>query len=161
MSLKYEPNQPPTPGVRPSKVKATSQRPYRGTSPIRNRPPLGSYSRTMPRALRWSQGGGGFLISEVLRYPPCFGDATTSGTMAIRCVGEPVASLRVWRRTNRVQNNDHTTPNGDHVVPIRCVGMVIPDEMCQEVRCWGREFKLSWREAGPPNHHDDKADSDQ
>ena len=24
-----------------------------------------------------------------------------------------------------------------------------------------REFKLPWREAGPPNHLDDKADSDQ
>jgi len=23
------------------------------------------------------------------------------------------------------------------------------------------KFKLSWREAGPPNHHDDKVDSDQ
>ena len=23
------------------------------------------------------------------------------------------------------------------------------------------EFKLPWREAGPPNHHDDKVDSDQ
>jgi len=22
-------------------------------------------------------------------------------------------------------------------------------------------FKLPWREAGPPNHHDDKVDSDQ
>ena len=34
----------------------------------------------------------------------------------------------------------------------------------QECRCkatWKREFKLSWREAGPPNHHDDKVDSDQ
>ena len=33
----------------------------------------------------------------------------------------------------------------------------------QEGRCkatWKREFKLSWREAGPPNHHDDKVDSD-
>ena len=26
---------------------------------------------------------------------------------------------------------------------------------------WEREFRLPWREAGPPNHHDDKADSDQ
>jgi len=26
---------------------------------------------------------------------------------------------------------------------------------------WKREFKLPWREAGPPNHHDDKLDSDQ
>ena len=25
---------------------------------------------------------------------------------------------------------------------------------------WKWEFKLSWREAGPPNHHDDKVDSD-
>ena len=24
-----------------------------------------------------------------------------------------------------------------------------------------REFELPWREAGPPNHHDDKVDSDQ
>ena len=24
-----------------------------------------------------------------------------------------------------------------------------------------REFKLPWREAGPPNHHDDKVDADQ
>ena len=23
------------------------------------------------------------------------------------------------------------------------------------------KFKLPWREAGPPNHHDDKVDSDQ
>ena len=26
---------------------------------------------------------------------------------------------------------------------------------------WEREFKLPWREAGPPNHHDDKVDSDE
>jgi len=33
-----------------------------------------------------------------------------------------------------------------------------------EGRCeatWKREFKLPWREAGPPTHHDDKVDSDQ
>jgi hypothetical protein len=29
---------------------------YRGTSLIRNSPPLGSYSGTLPRALWWSQG---------------------------------------------------------------------------------------------------------
>ena len=38
---------------------------YRGTSLIRNRRPLGPYSRTMPRALRGSKGGGRFLMSEV------------------------------------------------------------------------------------------------
>ena len=26
---------------------------------------------------------------------------------------------------------------------------------------WKKEFKLPWREAGPPNHLDDKVDSDQ
>ena len=26
---------------------------------------------------------------------------------------------------------------------------------------WKGAFKLPWREAGPPNHHDDKVDSDQ
>ena len=34
----------------------------------------------------------------------------------------------------------------------------------QEGRCkatWKREFKLPWREAGTPDHHDDKVDSDQ
>ena len=35
---------------------------------------------------------------------------------------------------------------------------------CKEGRweaTWNREFKLPWREAGPPNHLDDTADSDQ
>ena len=38
-----------------------------------------------------------------------------------------------------------------------------PNQMLQEGKCkaaWKREFKLPWREAGPPNHHDDKVDSD-
>ena len=38
---------------------------YRGTSLIRNSAPLGPYSRTIPRVLWWSQGGGLFLMSEV------------------------------------------------------------------------------------------------
>ena len=36
-----------------------------GTSLIRNCRPLGPYSRPVPRALWWSQGGGRFLMSEV------------------------------------------------------------------------------------------------
>ena len=28
-------------------------------------------------------------------------------------------------------------------------------------RGWKREFKLPWREAAPPNYHDDKVGSDQ
>ena len=34
----------------------------------RNSAPLGPYSRTMPRALRWSWGGGQFLMSEAPLY---------------------------------------------------------------------------------------------
>ena len=45
---------------------------YRGTSLIRNSPPLGPYrgpySRPMPRALWWSEGGWRFLMSEVPLY---------------------------------------------------------------------------------------------
>ena len=38
---------------------------YRGTSLIRITPLIGPYSRTIPRVLWWSQGGGLFLMSEV------------------------------------------------------------------------------------------------
>ena len=38
---------------------------YGGTSRIRNRAPLGPYSRTMPRALWKPKGEGLFLMSEV------------------------------------------------------------------------------------------------
>ena len=43
-------------------------RTYRGTSIIRKRTPLGPYSRTMPRLLWRSWGGGWFLMSEVFLY---------------------------------------------------------------------------------------------
>ena len=45
-----------------------SETKYRGTSLIRNRAPLGPYSRNMSRALWWPSGGGLFLMSEVPLY---------------------------------------------------------------------------------------------
>ena len=39
-----------------------------------------------------------------------------------------------------------------------------PNALDWDGRCkatWKREFELSWRDAGPPNHHDDKVDSVQ
>ena len=39
--------------------------PYRGTSLMKNSGRLESYSRTLPRALWWFQGGGLFPMSEV------------------------------------------------------------------------------------------------
>ena len=50
-----------------SKARAREE-PYRGTSLIRNRRPLGPYSRTMPRALWGSWGGGRFRMSKVPLY---------------------------------------------------------------------------------------------
>ena len=38
---------------------------YRSTLLIRNQPPVGPYSTTIPRALRRPKGGGRFLMSEV------------------------------------------------------------------------------------------------
>ena len=38
---------------------------HRGTLLIRNSAHTGPYSRTLPRALWWPQGGGLFLMSEV------------------------------------------------------------------------------------------------
>jgi len=40
-------------------------------------------------------------------------------------------------------------------------GVGVHDEAEQEGRQPKKAFKLPWREAGPPNHHDDKMDSDQ
>ena len=40
----------------------------RGTSLIRNNPPLGPYRRPMPRALWWSKRGRLFLMLEVPLY---------------------------------------------------------------------------------------------
>ena len=45
-----------------------TKRLYRGTSLIRNSLLLGPYSRTVPRALWGSWGGGLCLISEALLY---------------------------------------------------------------------------------------------
>ena len=41
---------------------------YRGTSLMRKRPPLGPYTRTMPRDIWWLWGGVRFLMSEVSLY---------------------------------------------------------------------------------------------
>ena len=47
----------------------------------------------------------------------------------------------------------------DLVRPRRQVAGYLQEGGCKATR--KREFKLPWREAGPPNHHDDQVDSDQ
>ena len=48
---------------------------YRGTSPIQKRLPVGPYSRAIPKALWWSEGGRGVLMSEVPLYDTELRDA--------------------------------------------------------------------------------------
>ena len=59
--------------------------PDRDTSLIRNSTPLGPYSRTMPRALWQSWGGGQFFMSEVPLYLP--GEEETK--VNIHCTAVP------------------------------------------------------------------------
>ena len=54
---------PPSPRLGP--LKSIQAKVYRRTWLIRNRHPLGPCSRTMPRVLGGSLGGGQFLMSEV------------------------------------------------------------------------------------------------
>ena len=58
---------------------------YRGTSLIRNSTPLGPYSKTVPRALRWSYEGGLSLMSEVPLQPP----ETGPWPKTLKNLGEP------------------------------------------------------------------------
>ena len=47
---------------------------YRDTSLMRNSAVLAPYSRNVPRALWWSQGGGHFRMSEVFLYTTALSD---------------------------------------------------------------------------------------
>jgi hypothetical protein len=58
----------PAPAAKGSGSSLPSLEAYRGTSLVRNRHPVGPYSRNMPRALRRSQEGGLSLMSEVSLY---------------------------------------------------------------------------------------------
>jgi len=49
----------------PTSKEAADEKAYRGTSLIRNAPPIGPYSMPMPRALWWFWGGVLFLMSVV------------------------------------------------------------------------------------------------
>jgi len=48
-----------------------------------------------------------------------------------------------------------------YVSATACHNIGSSDDEAMHEATWKREFKLPWREAGPPNHHDDKVVSDQ
>ena len=52
-------------------------------------------------------------------------------------------------------------PNEGQVHWANCFGRPIPRKVSRCKATWKREFKPPWREAGPPNQHDDKVDSGQ
>jgi len=84
--------------------------PYRGTSLIRKRTPLGPYCRPMPRVLGGSYGGGRFRMREVPLYPhPAIRSSSRSEAVTLprlSCYaggldalsGQPRAYLAVGRR---------------------------------------------------------------
>ena len=86
---------------------------YRGTSLIRNTPPVGPYSSRMPRVLGGSQGGGLFLMSEVPLYP-CNAKtaaiyATTTETLrpCVLCEVRTASTThrRAYRGTSLIRNS--------------------------------------------------------
>ena len=57
---------------------------YRGTSLIRNSAPLGPYSRTIPRTIRWSESG---VLVRMNEEPLLLGRAS---------VGRKKITARLW-----------------------------------------------------------------
>ena len=77
---------------------------------------------------------------------------TEAGTWAFKCV---VCNSSCWACS-------FISPCASLITPSRLLSFI--SATCEDGRCkttWEREFKLPWREAGPPNHHKDKVDSDQ
>ena len=68
----------------------------------------------------------------------------------LRFVDEPRQNLQP-RQTR------HLSPHPQ--APNKTCTWKVQEDSCKAT--WNREFINPWREAGPPNHHDDKVDSDQ
>ena len=99
----------------------------------------------MPKVQGGSLGGGRFLMGEVTLYGQCPGHPPLL----------PIPSR--WEGWEGLPHASLDEPQPDR-------GRFEPGDVSCEEKCkatWERGFKLPWREAGQPNHHDDKADSDQ
>ena len=69
--------------------------PYRGTSRIRNNPPLGPYSSPMPRALRWSQEEGSYARDPPVWVGNSVGNCV-SGKYRDRCMQHSCSRHAAW-----------------------------------------------------------------
>ena len=97
-----------------------------------------AYLMRLPAAPFWNPRASWGLIANAL----C--SAETKTLRSLKGVPTPSRSP-VFKRGIEKNNGNRTLSS----VPFTCRALLL----------W--ELKLPWREAGPPNHHDDKADSDQ
>ena len=91
--------------------------------------------------------------NQAAREGPFVSGKDAKGRAEIRVLGDPSSSLAADPYPASLENfryDPRPKPEASSVVLGRG---------CKAT--WKREFKLPWREAGPPNHHDDKVDSDQ
>ena len=99
-TAKFDPRRKlPTPMHRLGPLSASR---YRGTSLIRNRLSLGTYSMTLPMALRWSWGGRAFSFER----------GTPAQVLGV-CV-ERLQNPRTDDTQNSTLNSQHSTLNTQH-----------------------------------------------
>jgi len=91
---------------------------YRGISLIRNRAPLGFYSRTMPMALWWPYGGLQFLMSEVTLYRRTLSTPLLAIAPIDSRLTPPASAFRVYRGTSLIKKR---TPIGPFRRPMHRV----------------------------------------
>jgi hypothetical protein len=82
---------------------------YRGTSRIRKCLLLGPFSRPVPRALRWSWGGGRLFMSEVPMKDSCTGRWPRAGLPPSQPYSSPVPRALSWSYGGAFQYQRGTT----------------------------------------------------
>jgi len=84
----------------------------------------------------------------------------TSASLSAKAEAATKDPARLLGSREEICEGIHDPPMGWTRASLRALAKAAPRVS------WGsgyvfRGFKLPWREAGPPNHHDDKVDSDQ
>ena len=112
--------------------------------------------------MMWGVLSAGVGVAPLLRNPPAVWrdvNRFRRGLIfkAYRLVYHSTIGLRIIKKKKKIWG---VLSAGVGVAPLlRNLRTHLPEGSCKAT--WKRELKLPWREAGPPNHHDDKVDSDQ
>jgi len=134
---------------------------YRGTSLIRNCLLLGQYSRPVHRALQWSCGRVCFLCARCPCTPerdsvlPLSNEKRTT-KKDLKRLPQRIAQAKARSMVQCLERRKGSQRTSERRACSKCTP--------EEGRCkatWQRDFNIAWRVASPPNHHDDKVDSDQ